>query len=501
MKFIEGLKNIIIILMAFNYSNCNSQHSSRLPAGEDRAAAVAGQFYPSDSRQLENKLDSLFALSKAEVNKNNTVAIIAPHAGYVFSGKVAASAFNQIAQDKNYDNIFILASSHRNYYDGASIYSKGDFIIPSGTVQVNRKLAESLKKQYNVLNFDENYHKNEHSLEVQLPFIHKKMKKAYKIVPILIGTDNPSTCKQIAEALSPYFNNRNLFVVSTDFSHYPSYSDANYIDKITADAILSNSSIKLLNTLNENKTKNINGLSTSLCGWTSVLTLLYITEKMQDVKYNHILYQNSGDVKEGGKEGVVGYHSIAVTIKDDDFKISNEDKKALLKVARTTIEKYIKEGKTPDFNKEAFSDKLSLHQGAFVTLHKDGQLRGCIGKFKADIPLYLVVRDMAIAAATEDTRFNPVTKEEIPKIEIEISVLSPMKKINSIDEIILGKHGIYIKKGYNGGTFLPQVATETGWSKEEFLGHCARDKAGIGWDGWKDKDTEIFIYSAIVFGE
>jgi uncharacterized protein (TIGR00296 family) len=106
---------------------------------------------------------------------------------------------------------------------------------------------------------------------------------------------------------------------------------------------------------------------------------------------------------------------------------------------------------------------------------------------------------MSIASATQDSRFMTVTSGEIDKLEIEISVLSPMKRIFSADEIVLGKHGIYIKKGYYSGTFLPQVATETGWSKDEFLGHCARDKAGLSWDGWKD--AELYTYEACVFGE
>jgi AmmeMemoRadiSam system protein A len=110
-----------------------------------------------------------------------------------------------------------------------------------------------------------------------------------------------------------------------------------------------------------------------------------------------------------------------------------------------------------------------------------------------------VVQEMAIAAATEDTRFSPVTGEEIPDLNISVSVLTPMKKINSIDEIVMGRDGIYIKKGFSSGTFLPQVATETGWTKEEFLGHCSRDKARIGWDGWKE--AEIYIYQANVFSE
>jgi hypothetical protein len=137
--------------------------------------------------------------------------------------------------------------------------------------------------------------------------------------------------------------------------------------------------------------------------------------------------------------------------------------------------------------------------GAFVTLKKYGNLRGCIGRFDASEPLYQVVQEMAIASSTQDYRFSPVELKEIPELEIEISVLTPMRHISSIDEIELGKHGIYIKKGNRSGTFLPQVATETGWTKEEFLGHCAQDKAGIGWNEWKD--AEVYVYEALVFGE
>jgi AmmeMemoRadiSam system protein A len=126
-------------------------------------------------------------------------------------------------------------------------------------------------------------------------------------------------------------------------------------------------------------------------------------------------------------------------------------------------------------------------------------LRGCIGTFRQDQPLWQNVMEMAQSAAFNDPRFSPLSFDELNKIDIEISVLTPLKKIKSIDEIQLGKHGIYIKKGLRSGTFLPQVATETGWTLEEFLGHCAQDKAGIGYYGWKDPDTEIYIYEAIIF--
>lgn len=143
------------------------------------------------------------------------------------------------------------------------------------------------------------------------------------------------------------------------------------------------------------------------------------------------------------------------------------------------------------------SDVLLTKCGAFVSLHKKGRLRGCIGHFGEDMPLYQVVEHMAKAAAFEDPRFYGVTMEELDDIDIEISVLTPMKRIQNIDEFELGKQGIFIRKGYHTGTFLPQVADEVSWTKEEFLGHCSQDKAGIGWDGWKT--AELYTYEAIVF--
>jgi hypothetical protein len=163
------------------------------------------------------------------------------------------------------------------------------------------------------------------------------------------------------------------------------------------------------------------------------------------------------------------------------------------------MQEYVSNGRIPSIDEKTLPPILCQPFGAFVTLKKDGDLRGCIGRFEAVEPLYKVVSQMAIAASTQDSRFPEVRPDEFDEIDIEISVLTPLRKINSIDEFQMGKHGIYMKKGYSTGTFLPQVAQETGWTKEEFLGHCARDKAHIGWDGWKD--AELYVYEAYVFGE
>ena len=257
--------------------------------------------------------------------------------------------------------------------------------------------------------------------------------------------------------------------------------------------------------LNKYRQKNIPNLQTNLCGWTSILVLLNLVGGDTTLKIAPVQYMNSGDSKYGDREQVVGYWSlsvarqVAINIQPSAFEFSREEKITLLNIARNTIETYIRTRRIPNDDPSSYSENLKIHAGAFVSLKEHGDLRGCIGRFTADIPLFKLIREMAVASATEDSRFEPVSSVETDQLDIEISVLSPLKKINSPNEIILGKHGIYIKKGRASGTFLPQVATETGWSLEEFLGHCARDKAGIGWDGWKNAD--LYTYEACVFSE
>jgi len=485
------------------FNRCSSQNSPNNRI--DRYPSVAGSFYPSDSTALKSTLNGLF--SKARVKSCEHVsAIIVPHAGYVYSGEVAASGFNQLDETKLYKTVFILASSHRSAFEGASVYRQGNYITPLGMLETDTVIANSLVQSNKVFNAPQNVHSGEHVIEVELPFLQYKLKPGFKIVPVLIGGESEEICNKIAIGLAPYFNDDNLFIISADFSHYPAYVQAVIVDKNSRDAILTNSPEKLLLSLKESNSKGIDNLVTPLCSWTSVLTLLYITEKIPGIKPEFIEYQNSGD-NSGDNKRVVGYNSIAFSNNENKktdetkalFNISNEDKRILLNIARETIEEYINNKRIKQFDTTRFSTLLNSKAGAFVTLHENGQLRGCIGRFMPNDPLWKIIRDMAIASSTEDTRFSPVSINELNKIDIEISVLSPLQKIKDIDEIILGKHGIYIKNGSRSGTFLPQVATETGWKKEEFLGHCARDKAGLGWYGWKN--AEVFIYSAEVFSE
>jgi MEMO1 family protein len=478
----------------------------------NRKPAVAGSFYPASKTELVQSLQGFFSTAESPKGYNNISAIIVPHAGYIFSGETAASAYNQIPRGKHYDNVFIIGSSHRASYDYASIYSDGNFITPMGEVIVNRSLARKL--QTDNPDLFKSYldpHIYEHSLEVQIPFLQYIFKDNLQIIPVLLGTQRNATCKKLAAALKPYFNEKNLFVISSDFSHYPNYHDACIVDSETANAILKNSTSDFLQILEKNENKGYTELVTSACGWTSVLCLLYLTENKTEYCYHKIQYKNSGDTPFGDKNRVVGYNAIVVTTdynkfqtsvnlqQQNDFSLTEKDKTQLLQIARETISEYLKTGKPSALSTKQFSSNLRQNAGAFVTLKEKGELRGCIGRFNSNSTLIELVQEMSIASATKDYRFSPVMSEELASIDIEISVLTPLHKIESVNEIVLGKHGIYIKKGNSSGTFLPQVAKQTGWNLEEFLGHCSRDKAGLGWDEWKSAD--IYTYEAIVFGE
>jgi len=177
-------------------------------------------------------------------------------------------------------------------------------------------------------------------------------------------------------------------------------------------------------------------------------------------------------------------------------------RKTLLGIARQTVEAVVRGDAVPAFHVD--TPELCVCQGAFVTLRTNAELRGCIGRFIAQEPLWQVVREMAVAAAREDPRFfgMQLRPEELPRLHIEISVLSPLRRIRDpMTEVQLGTHGIYIKRGFNAGCFLPQVATETGWTKEEFLRHCCAGKAGLPPDTWKDPKTEVYVFTAEVIEE
>ncbi len=468
----------------------------------NRQPAYAGSFYPATKKALESSLQELFEEASPVKLEGKIQSLIVPHAGYQYSGLVAASGYKSISKDADYQNIFIIASSHREQFNGSSVYSVGNYITPLGEARINRKIANDLIANNKSIHYYARAHDREHSIEVQVPFIQYHFKKTPPIIPIVMGSSSVSAARDLAAALMPYFTPDNLFIISSDFSHYPKYKDAIRIDELTGNAILKKDPEYFYKILQKNSIAPVQNLATPCCGWSSILTMLYMSGHMEQIEISPILYRNSGDSPIGDKNRVVGYWAIAahhVEQETRQFILEDADKQALLEISRETLDSYLRTGEVSDVPAHNISAPLMEETGAFVSLYMGGRLRGCIGNFFASKPLYMVVREMTLAAAMRDTRFAPVETPELEYIDIEISVLTPLQKISTIDEFELGRHGIYMTKDGKSGTYLPQVATQSGWSTEEFLGHCAREIAGFGWDGWKNAD--LYVYEAIVFGE
>ena len=482
------IRLITIIASIVMMNTCNGQMKVR-------PATQANRFYTGDARALSVEVDSFLALHANDQQYEHVAALIVPHAGYYFSGNVAAAAYRAIPDGKKYKRIFLLGPSHHEWLDGASVNTAFDcYATPLGEVKVDVETAQKLIAADPVFSYQPKAHDREHCLEVQLPFLQRRLDEVPPIVPIIISTNDFLKLKRMAEVLKPYLSEENLFVVSSDFSHYPKYEDACEVDARTGKAIETGDVEQFIAVLGENASSGVRNLATSACGELAIATLMLMMDGQYEVK--HLLYQNSGDIDNHDPSRVVGYHAFAIVRgASQTFSLSDNEKRMLKEIALTSIQDSL-DGKRIAEPKE-LTKTLESKCGAFVSLHKHGRLRGCIGHFGENVPLHEIVAEMARSAAFEDPRFMPVTKEELNDIDIEISVLTPMRRIQSLDEFELHRHGIYIRKGFRSGTFLPQVADEVNWTKEEFVGHCAQDKAGIGWDGWKD--AELYVYEAIVF--
>ncbi len=487
---------ILSLIAALMMMNTNDR---QIPEPVVRPATQAGRFYDASPQRLGSEVDSLLALHSKQTTLDHVAALIVPHAGYYYSGNVAASAYCTLPADKPYKRIFLLGPSHQVWLNGASVNTKADYYAtPLGKVKVDVETARKLTEADEVFCYREEAHSHEHCLEVQLPFLQRHLSSVPPIVPIIISTNNYEKLQRMAAVLKPYFNAENLFIVSSDFSHYPSYEGACKADAKTGKAIESGQVEQFIDALEANAESGIRNLQTSACGSFAIATLMLMLDSQYEVR--HLMYQNSGDADEGDRSRVVGYHSFAILRKEQaetSFVLTEAERRVLKETALKSIRDSLDGKGVAPFTLAEHYPVLTRKCGAFVSLHKHGQLRGCIGHFGEDMPLVETVAEMARAAAFEDPRFTPLRREELADVDIELSVLTPMRRIHSLDEFQLHRHGIYIRKGFRSGTFLPQVADEVNWTKEEFVGHCSRDKAGLGWDGWRD--AELYVYEAIVF--
>lgn len=453
---------------------------------------VAGAFYPSDKDELAAMVARYTNEAGEVVLEGKPLVLISPHAGYIYSGPVAAYGFKALS-GASFEAVVILAPSHYFSFKGASVYKQGYFKSPLGDLEVDKALADSLvRSNTNLIFSNPEFFRQEHSLEVQLPFLQESLKSGFKIVPVILGDMSFEDCRLLAAALAKVLKNKSVLVVaSTDLSHYRSYEEAVQYDTNTINFIKGLDAKALWDVVADT--------GWNVCGIRPVATgLLYA--KMAGADRAEILkYANSGDTA-GGRDKVVGYLSAVITLKNgEEAMLTKEDKKRLLEIARSTISALVSGKSLPIFQEK--SQGLNLRRGAFVTLHKKGELKGCIGSFTSDEPLYRVISKMSVESASHDYRFEPVRAEELNDITIEISVLSEPKLTDDWRNIRLGIDGVIIRKGFSSGVFLPQVATETKWDLDTFLGQLCSQKAGLPWASYKDPATKIYTFQADVFSE
>ena len=441
-----------------------------------RKSVISGSWYPKDKDELSRMLDQYLSNAKVEP-VSNLHAVIAPHAGYVYSGPVAAYAF-KLLEGKQYDTVIIMGPDHHIGFEGAWIPKVTHFETPLGLVEVSPKIDE-LRRSGVFVDLPE-AQDQEHSVEIQLPFLQKTLRPGYKIIPIVVGRADP---RELARALEPLVDDRTLIIASSDLSHYFPYDEA-----VRKDAYCTTNAPEV----------SIEGMGEcEACGIIPIQALLYIARD-QNWTGRLLDYRNSGDTA-GDKSRVVGYMSVAYFEGAD-----SREQEFLLKLARRTLDSYYENGTEAWVNESELTPRLRKVQGCFVTLNENNQLRGCIGHILPQKPLYECVMENALSAALRDPRFQPVSKEEIKYIEIDISVLTVPKKLgykdasDLLEKLTPLQDGVILKYGWNSATYLPQVWEQIP-DKEEFLSSLCV-KAGSPSDCWKN-NLEISLYQAQVFKE
>jgi hypothetical protein len=470
---------------------------------------VAGTWYPADASELKKLVEEYLGRVAPGDSKGQTVAIIAPHAGYIFSGQVAAYAF-KVLQGQKFDSVILIGPSHFVPFRGVATYECAGFRTPLGVVALDGELIGALMKRESLIRDLPEAFRREHSLEAEIPFLQVVL-PGFKLVPLVMGDYDISTCRRLGEAIIDCTKGKSVLIVaSSDLSHYHSYGTASEMDQRLLQKI---GAMEI-----EEAEKCLESGECEACGRGPIITAMIAAAKLGVGRCDILKYANSGDVtgQKSSPMGVVGYAAARFSKplpgrdRDEaekkkagiDLGLSKQERAELHSIARKAIEARLAPGASASRagtrTLETASQKLKEPRGAFVTLYKNGELRGCIGQITARMPLAEAVSAMAEQAAFGDPRFPPVRSDELGDIKIEISVLTPLQKIDSTDQIEIGKHGIVIARNGSMGLLLPQVATEYKWDRTEFLEHCCL-KAGLSRDSWKSKETVIYIFSADVF--
>lgn len=473
-----------------------------------RKPAVAGTFYPSDPQTLRRDIESYLSRVPKRSPAGRPLALIEPHAGYVYSGQIAAHGYKLI-ESLDIRTVVVVSPSHMEYFPFASILDGDAYETPLGRIEVEKDTAQAIASsdpEWIRLSIcghvQPGSSRQEHALEVQLPFLQSVLKD-FRIVPIVMGDQNWELCSALGRAIAPHMARKDtLVVVSSDLSHFHRYDKAQTMDGLFCELVEEMDPHRLYESIRRSECE--------ACGAGPVIASLIAGQKAGASDCRILHAANSGDVT-GERDSVVGYAAAVLRAGESDEKerieedgseeesdLTRAEQHYLLDLARHCVE--TSAGVSSDPPPDLATRNLQGSRGAFVTLKIGGRLRGCIGTVEPRRPLKDTVKEMARAAATSDPRFLPLDSKELPAVDLEISVLSPPRRIHSPGEIVAGKHGLIIERGLNRGLLLPQVAAEQGWDVETFLGFAC-EKAGLPASAWRDKTTRISVFTALVFAE
>ncbi|MGE5816258.1 MAG: AmmeMemoRadiSam system protein B [Acidobacteriota bacterium] len=499
----------IIFVLAVSGCGLSAQSGPQLETV--RQSAVAGQFYPESPVRLKGAIEA-FLHDAATPRPERPIAIVAPHAGYIYSGQIAADAFRQAAQH-HYDTVVIIGTNHTDpSFSGIAIHPGTAFRTPLGIAPIDDGMRKALMKEDGDCTANATVHAREHSVEVQVPFVQYLFPSA-TIVPVVVGRPDIGLCTRFGRALAKVAKGRQVLIVaSSDLSHYPSAANAAVVDRRTLESVVTLDPDRLHTVARQQMESSIPELVTCACGEGPIMAAMEAAVALGANRGTVISYANSADVPVGDASRVVGYGAVVlssgergsdttalsrVPAVDSSGPLQPQDKKTLLVLARESIARVLNTDTVP--LARAGSPRLQRSSGVFVTLRKHGELRGCIGQMTPTAPLPRLTEMMALAAAFNDPRFEKVRADELNDIDVEVSVLTPFKPVSNASAILPGRDGVLLRKNGRSAVFLPEVATEQGWNREEMLDNLCV-KAGLSAGCWRT-GADLSVFQADAFSE
>jgi hypothetical protein len=467
-----------------------------------RPAAVAGSWYPGDPAELGAYLDRTLAAEAAwsPPEGERVQALIVPHAGYVYSGATAAAGYRAL-RGRAFDRVVLLGPSHHAGFRGVAIADVDTYATPLGPVALDAPVVARLRESP-LVGAGPTGPDREHSLEIQLPFLQRVLAPGWRLVPILVGRLEAEDYGALADAIRPLLDARTLIVVSTDFTHYgarfgyvpfPLAADvAGRLEALDRGALAQIAALDPGGFLDYQERTGI-----TICGFRPVALLLHLLP--QDARAHLVRYDTSGAML-GDWHSSVSYLSIALTVPERAEAPAAWQPESLQWLHRLAALRVVDAVAPTAASGAALAAHLAMlpapvlePAGAFVTLRRAGRLRGCIGYIGPVKPVWEAVLDNAEAAALRDHRFRPVEADELDALDVEVSVLTEPVATPDWTGFEVGRHGIVLAKDGRRAVFLPDVAVEQGWDREQTLSHLAR-KAGLPDDAWRE-GAEFYVFT------